>query len=175
LDKCAFTVLVVLGVSTHCFGQDEISLRMELDILKPVIGKTWVSEEKAPDGQTTLHFLMKFETIHNGKSIKRYLECNELKFQSDGLYYYDPDKKEIAFLELGSNGNFSIGNIKNENGVVLKYGFTTFPDKKLKFRNTMEITSEGSLIDKFFSFENGEWKAGHSRIYRPQQNVELRE
>ena len=168
MKKVVLMVLVLLGANTFCFGQNGISLRKELDILKPIIGKTWVTEEKAPDGQTTLHFLLKFEPIHNGKSIKRYLECKELNFQSDGFYYYDPDKKEIAFLELGSNGNFSIGNIKRENGVVLKYGFTTFPDRKLKFRNTMEMTSEGSLIDKFFSFENGEWKAGHSRIYRLQ-------
>ncbi|OGU56844.1 MAG: hypothetical protein A2V66_10680 [Ignavibacteria bacterium RBG_13_36_8] len=161
-------ISVVLSVSTYCFGQDEISLRKELDILKSIVGKNWVSEEKEPDGQRMFHFLQKFEPIHNGKTIKRYFQCKELNYQSDGYYYYDPYKKEIAMLELGSNGNFSIGNIKEENGVILKYGYTIFPDIKLKFRNTLEITSEGKLIDKFFSFENGEWKAGHSRIFTAQ-------
>jgi hypothetical protein len=165
MNKKVFAVLVVLGVSTFCFGQDEITLRKELGILKSIIGKTWLCEEKSPDGQRTLHFLLKFESIHNGNSIKRHLECQELNFQSDGFYYYDPDKKEIAMLELGSNGNFSIGNIKEENGAILKYGYTIFPDIKLKFRNTMEMTSEGRLIDKWFSFENEEWKAGHSRAW----------
>lgn len=168
MKKIVFIVLFALGVNTCCFRQNEISLRKELDILKPLIGKTWVSEENDPDGQRTLHFLLKFEPIHNGNTLTRYLECKELNFQSDGFYYYDPDKKEIALLELGSNGNFSIGNIIEENNVILKYGITIFPDRKLKFRNTMEITSEGSLIDKWFSFENGEWKAGHSRVFRAQ-------
>ena len=122
--------------------------------------------EKSPDGQRMFHFLLKFESIHNGNTIKRYLECKELNFQSDGYYYYDPDKKEIALLELGSNGNYSIGNIKGENGVILKYGYTIFPNIKLKFRNTLEITAEGDLIDKYFSFENDAWKSGHSRIYK---------
>jgi len=71
-------------------------------------------------------------------------------------------------LELGSNGNFSIGNIIEENGVILKYGYTIFPEIKLKFRNTLEITSDGKLIDKWFSFENEEWKAGHSRVFMVQ-------
>ena len=168
MKKIALAVLVALGASTYCFGQNEISLRKELDILKSIVGKTWLCEEKSPDGQKMFDFLLKFESIHNGNTIKRYLECKELNFQSDGFYYYDPDKKEIALLELGSNGNFSIGNIKKENGIILKYGFTIFPDSKLKFRNTLEITAEGNLIDKFFSFENEEWKAGHSRTYRAQ-------
>jgi hypothetical protein len=155
-------------MKTLILQKSKISLRKELDILKSIVGKTWVCEEKAPDGQSTFHFLLKFEPIHNGNTIKRYLECKELNYQSDGFYYYDPDKKEIALLELGSNGNFSIGNINEENGVILKHGYTIFPDSRLKFRNTMEFTSDGNLIDKFFSFENGEWKPGHSRIFTVQ-------
>ena len=168
MKKIALTMLVILIVYNYCFGQNEISLRKELNILKSIVGKTWLCEEKSPDEQKTFYFLLKFESIHNGNTIKRYLECKELNFQSDGYYYYDPDKKEIAMLELGSNGNFSIGNIKEENGVILKYGHTIFPEIKLKFRNTLEITSDGKLIDKWFSFENEEWKAGHSRVFRVQ-------
>jgi hypothetical protein len=164
--KCKVLITsIFLLIGIQLFARDEIVLRDELSILKPFVGKTWISEEKAPDGQRTLHFLLKFEPIHNGKTIKRYFECKELNFQSDGFYYYDPDKKEIALLELGSNGNFSIGNIKPENGVIVKYGYSVFSDRKLEFRNTMEITTEGDLIDKFFSFENGEWKPGHLRVY----------
>ena len=168
MKKTALTMLVFLNVYSYCFGQNEISLRKELDILNSIVGKTWLCEDKSPDEQKTFHFLLKFESIHNGNTIKRYLECKELNFQSDGYYYYDPDKKEIAMLELGSNGNFSIGNIIEENGVILKYGYTIFPEIKLKFRNTLEITSDGKLIDKWFSFENEEWKAGHSRVFMVQ-------
>ena len=46
MNKTVLMVLVVLGVNTYCFGQNEISLRKELDILKPIIGKTWLSEKK---------------------------------------------------------------------------------------------------------------------------------
>ena len=167
MKKLILIISITILLSINCFGQD-VSIREELEILKPLLGKTWVSEEKYPNGQLVLHFLLSFELMHNGKTIKRYLECKELNFQSDGYYYYDPDKKEIAMLELGSNGNFSTGNIKEENGVILKYGYTKFPNIKLKFRNTLEITSDGKLIDKFFSFENGEWKAGHSRAFEVQ-------
>ena len=125
-------------LSLNFLGQD-ISIRKELDILKPLLGKTWASEEKHPNGQLVLHFLLNFELMHNGNTIKRYLECKELNFQSDGYYYYDPDRKEIALLQLGSNGNFSVGNIKAENGKILQYGYAIFPDKKLEFKTHWKL------------------------------------
>jgi hypothetical protein len=56
------------------------------------------------------------------KIIKFYQECKELNSQTDGYYYYDPDKKAIAFLMLTNNGNFSVGNVKEEKGKIIEYG-----------------------------------------------------
>lgn len=120
-----------------------------------------------------LHFMMSFELMHNGKTVKRYLECKELNFQSDGYFYYDPDRKEIALLQLGSNGNFSVGNVKAENGTILQYGYSISPNSKLEYKNPLEMTADGKLIDKFFSFEKGEWRAGHSRVYKAKYEALL--
>jgi hypothetical protein len=32
------------------------------------------------------------------------------------------------------------------------------------FRNVFELTDDGKLLDKFFSFENGQRKAGHDLV-----------
>jgi hypothetical protein len=113
----------------------------------------------------TLHFLRRFEPMHGGRILKYYGECRELNSQTDGYYYYDPEKEEIAFLWLTSNGNVTIGNVKEEEGRILMYGHVIFPDRTLEFRNTNQIMPDGKVVDKYFRFENGEWLAGHSRIY----------
>ena len=41
---------IALIMSTYCPGQNEVTLRTELEILKPLVGKTWVSEDKHPNG-----------------------------------------------------------------------------------------------------------------------------
>lgn len=146
-------------------SQDDTVLRPELSLLKPLIGKTWICETTDPSGRMTLHLTMTYEPMHEGKILKHHQENQELKNRNDGYVYYDPDKKEIAFLTLNSNGNFSVGNMKEENGKILKYGYTIFPDRKLEFRNTLEVTADGRLIDQYFRLEAGEWKAGHSRTY----------
>ena len=156
---------MALCLSVFCLGQDDISLRKELEILKPFVGKTWVSEDTHPSGQMKLHFSRRFETMHDGKILKIHGECKELNSRTDGYYYYDPDKKEIAFLWLTSNGNITVGNVKEEDGKILAYGYGIFPDRKLEFRNFYEFTSDGKYHDDFFRYEDGEWKAGHSRVF----------
>jgi len=165
MKKLVLIVSMAILASAFCLGQDEITLRQELSILKPLVGKTWICETKDPSGQMTLHMLMKYEPMHDGKVLKYYQETKELKNRNDGYFYYDPDKKEIAFLALNSNGNIAVGNVKEEEGKILKYGYAIFPDRKLEFRNTLEITPDGKLVDKYFRFDNGEWQAGHSVTY----------
>jgi hypothetical protein len=62
--------------------------------------------------------------------------------------------------------------VKEEEGKILKYGYSIFPDRKLEFRNTLEITPDGKLADKYFRFEDGEWKAGHSVTYEAIEQPE---
>lgn len=160
---------ITLLLSINCLGQDETVLQNKLLILKQLASKTWVGEVKHPSGQMTLHMLVKYEPIYGGKVLKYYKECPKLKYQSDGYFYYDSDKKEIAFLWLSNNGNVTVGNVKDEDGKILMYGYAIFPNRKLEFRNTFEITPDGKLIDKYFRFEDGEWKAGHSVVYNVKQ------
>ena len=165
MKKPMVVIFVALLAEAHASGRAEVTLRKELDILKPLVGKTWTCEWKDPSARQTLHVLQRYEAMHDGKIIKIYQECKELSSQTDGYYYYDPDKREIAFLMLTNNGNFAVGNVKAEGGKILEYGYVTFPNEKLEFRNTYELTANGEMIDQFFSFENGEWRAGHSRVW----------
>jgi len=165
MNKPMILAFVVLLAGAQASGQAGVPLRKELDILKPLVGKNWISEWKDPSGRQTLHLVCRYEPMHEGKVLRFYQECKELNSQSDGYYYYDPDKKEIAFLQLTNNGNFAVGNVKAEGGKILEYGHITFPNEKFEFRNIYELTANGELTDQFHSFENGEWRAGHSRVW----------
>jgi hypothetical protein len=165
MKKPILMISMVILAGVLGLGLDDAALRRELDILKPLVGKTWICDWKDPSARQTLHLVCRYEPMHNGKVLGYYQECRELNSQTDGYYYYDPDKKEIAFLMLTNNGNFAVGNVKAEGGKILEYGHVTFPNEKFEFRNTYELTANGELVDQFFSFENGEWRAGHSRVW----------
>ncbi|UCE22116.1 MAG: hypothetical protein JSV46_07885, partial [Candidatus Aminicenantes bacterium] len=61
MKKINLIISIALLMSAYCLGQKEVSLRKELDILKPFVGKTWVCESTDPSGQMTLHLLRRFE------------------------------------------------------------------------------------------------------------------
>ena len=165
MKKPLLMISMVLLAGSLGLGRYDAALRKELDILKPLVGKTWICETTDPSGRQTLHMVRLYEPMHDGKILKIHQECGELNSQMDGYYYFDPDKKEIAFLTLTNNGNITIGNVKEEGGKILSYGYVIFPDKKLEFRNTYGLTSKREVVDQYFSFEDGEWRAGHSRVW----------
>ncbi|MBW1933687.1 MAG: hypothetical protein JRI56_11970 [Deltaproteobacteria bacterium] len=81
---------------------------------------------------------------------------------TEAYFYWDSDKQEIGVFSITSNGNFFHGHVIEDDVKILIYGLITFPDNKLEFRNTFELTEEGKLIDKWFTFRDGEWKPGHT-------------
>jgi hypothetical protein len=150
MKKFILMISTILLAGVYGLGRNDVVLRKELDILKPLVGKTWICEMTDPSGRQTLHMLRRYEPMHDGKILKIYQECRELNSQMDGYYYYDPDKKEIAFLTLTNNGNIMIGNVKEEDGKILSYGHVIFSDKKLEFKNTYELTSKGGGARSIF-------------------------
>ena len=131
--------------------------------LEPLIHETW--EAKEPRFGDGAIINRRFEIVENGKAIKRTDTFRVINATSEYFYYWDFEKKEIAVFGIHNNGNFVHGHLKEEDGKILIYGFETFPDKKLKFRNTFEFTEDGRYLDNYYRFEDNEWKPGHSWVF----------
>lgn len=103
-----------------------------------------------------------WDVLWGGKAVKFFSYVKELSNFSEGYLYWDPEKKEIAIFRINNKGTITKGYVKKEDGKILMYGRITFSDGTLEFRNTFEITDDGRLIERWFRFEDGEWKAGHT-------------
>jgi hypothetical protein len=91
-------VPAAIFASAVCFGLEDIVLRPELSIMKPLVGQTWVGEMKDPSGKTTLHLLFKYEPMHEGKVLKYSHETKELNNRNDVLRFIG-----ISFLRSARN------------------------------------------------------------------------
>ena len=159
--KNKFYAIILFTLSfSSIYGQE---LDEKLKLLEPFINKKW--EAKEPRFGEEAKMEMRFEIIENGKVIKRTDTLKVINATSVYFYYWDFDKQEIGVFGIHSNGNFAHGHVKKEDGKILIYGYGTFPYIKLEFRNTYELTEDGKFFDKFFRFEDGEWKSGHSRVF----------
>ncbi len=155
----ALAMLIALTFSSS-YGQ---KLDEKLKMLEPFINKTW--EANIPRFGEDAKQVVKWEIICNGKVIKKTGELKMINSLFEAYYFWDSEKMEIGFFSIHSNGNFANGHLKEDNGKIITYGFTTFPDKKLEFKNTLEFTKDNKFRDKYFRVEDGEWKDGHSRVF----------
>lgn len=155
LMMCAILSPLLSFSSIYGQGLDE-----NLRLLSPLVNKNWEGQMPRLGEGAKREVLWK--AIWNGKAIKQTTEVKILHSVSEAYFYWDSDKQEIGVFSITSNGNFYHGHAVEDGGKILIYGDITFPNEKLQFRNTFELTAEGRLVDKWFTFESGEWKPGHT-------------
>lgn len=156
-----YLTLILISLSlASIHGQD---LDENLKLLEPFINKAWEAEEPRFGDEAKIE--RRLDIIEDGKAVKRTETFAALNATAEYFYYWDFEKQEIGVFGLHNNGNFVHGHAKEEDGIVLIYGYGTFPDRKLEFRNTYELTEDGRYLDKYYRFEEGEWKPGHSWVF----------
>ncbi len=158
-------LFVTLFLGNYCLAQN-VSLRDELRVLEPYLGKNRESQDLHPDGNTVLHHFRTWEPGHNGMIICITKGCTELGTRTDGYMYYNPDKDQIELFTLTSNGNIASGTVSVGDGKLVVRGTLILKDRKLEYKNIYELTSDGTISDKYYRIENGDWKPGHSRVWK---------
>jgi len=130
-----------------------------LRLLEPLTGKNWAGIMKRFGEGSKREVQWDFRW--DGKAVRQVTRIVKINFFTETYYYWDYDKQEIGMFSLSSNGNFLQGHVKEENGKICMYGIAAYPEAKIMFRNTFELTEDGKLIDRWFTFRDGEWKPGH--------------
>ena len=158
----ALFVLLTIGVS---IGQDaknsDAALNENLKLLEPIVNKKWVGVLGSPDGKQQAQVVRKFNVVWDGNAIKRTDYCMALKNEGEAFIFWDPAEQNIKIFSINNRGIFLNGVATDDSGKILISGRVTFPDTSFNYRNTFELTDDGKLLDKWYAFRGGEWKAGH--------------
>ena len=150
-------MISVLLTFSPSHGQE---LDEHLKLLKPLTRNNWVGKMPRFGEGATREVVWK--VLWNGKAVQQTTNVKFLNSVTEAYFYWDFHKQEIGVFSITSNGNFFQAHVSGDGGKILIYGDITFPDKKLKFRNTFELTEEGKLLDKWFTLQDGQWKPGHT-------------
>lgn len=133
-----------------------------LKLLEPLVNKKWVGEIKALDSDEYLEIVRRFDVVWRGSAIRITGYCRALESEREGYIYWDSAEERIAMFAINNRGIVQQGHIGEQQGSIVIAGHITFPDRKLEFKNTFELTQDGKLVDKWYRLENGEWLPGHS-------------
>lgn len=148
-------IFIFISISV-LYGQQ---LDEHLSLFQPIINRRW--EGDMPRFGEGVKRQVRWEIMWNGKAVRQVTEVEKVNFITETYYYWDYDKQEIGMFSLSNNGSFLQGHVKEEKRKILLYGVAVYPEVKMKFRNTFELTEDRKLLDRWFTFRDGEWKPGH--------------
>ena len=144
-------------------------INKNLQILTPLINKSWEGKLKAPDGSAEFNVIRTFELMEKGNIIKCTNTNRDLGGYGEGYFYWDDLEKKIAYFFIENGGVFSKAFVTSENKTIIIEGKMTWPSQSnpqvkqsFDFKNTFEFTEEGKLIDKWFQNAFGPWRPGHT-------------
>ncbi len=158
--KVTLSVIILICIPFPALLSQQLDEHLLL--LEPLTNKTWQAE--MPRLGEGVMRQCRWDVIWEGKAIKQTLVIEKINFVTEAYFFWDSDKQEIGIFSISSNGNFLHGFVKEENGKILMYGYATFPDDKIEFQNSYELTEDGKLLDQWYRFQDGEWKPGHSFV-----------
>lgn len=157
----AVPVVLLLGLSRSRSATDDLS--PELEFLRPFIG-TWTGEFQ--DASERPAVLRSWTPILSGHAIRETRTVPEVGFEAESIFYYDREAGVVSYLGMTNNGYVSRGQIAFDGDAFTQSGEQTGPESPAySIRVTFRFTDDGTLVNRLFSVQDGEWRAGHTVIY----------
>ena len=162
-------VISVALLAAVSLGQEPVD---ELSIFRPLIGTGW-SGHFQDSWATQADQVIEWKTILNGQVVRWSKQVEELGFSMETYFYWNPGLGSIAFVQLCSNGNHGEGAVETEDHVLALVGISNQASRAVEFRQTFEITADGTLEDRYFSRSGDGWAPQHVIVYSPAQEQSM--
>ena len=99
---------------------------------------------------------------------------NEGVYGGETLIVWDKKKESLIFYYFTTDGFYTNGTIKVEDGKMISHEIVTGNDDGItEVKSVGTILPDGKMQSKSQYFKNGEWVEGHAFIYEeaPEANV----
>ena len=118
-------------------------------------------ENKIPDGSQAWQTTHTYTPLWDGTIVKLTENTPERDASSEGYFYWDREEQKIAVLVVNKKGIYKKGFVTEEDGILTISGKISFPERTFDFKNAVEFSADGKMIDSWYQNAFGSWMAGH--------------
>lgn len=159
------TVLVALPFSIGAKLADD-SLDPHLEPLRPFLNKTWKGDFKESTKEKPMWDTARYERILNGKGVRSLHSVNDGIYGGETLFYWDEEKKSVAYFYLTTAGFRTEGTVKLENNKFTSHEVVKGNANGItEVRGIAELLPGGKMKVTSEYFANGKWVPGTERNY----------
>jgi len=130
-----------------------------LAVLQHLVGKTWTGK------LDEIELTKRIEPILGAMALRERTEAPALDYSDETIFYWDPEKEEIALFKVTSRGHVIRGTVRVESGLVVLEGEAVRPDGTARYRRTFDLKADGTLVDLYYNLEGQEWIEAHHIEY----------
>ena len=148
---------IILLALLFCITRTQAqNLIPQLKVFEPIVNQDWIGNFDDPE--ETMDIYENTEVILNGSAIRRTRTVPAAEnFRSETLYYWDPEAKVIAFIQITNNGYLNRGTVTPKDTVLLCEGNRYGPDGSYsKTKSETIFQKDGTYIEK----------GGHTIIFK---------
>lgn len=133
-----------------------------LEPLHWFVGGTWIAEVKPPNGEASaLTIELKFDWAENKKALKYTIVFKQDEREEphcDGMYWWDPSKKEARLLQVDADGNVTESVLDTRSEPLKQHNRHTRRDGTVH-EQRVEISRNGDDAFQMRAFmpKDGEW------------------
>ncbi len=113
------------------------------------------------------HYLhqLKIKSILDGNVFVISKTVEELKFEMETIFYWDPYLEQHSFHSFTNKGQVSKGSVSFASDRIVLIGENLEAKLKSKFKQSFYFSEDGTMEDRFYLYIKGEWKQRHLIIY----------
>ena len=170
--KLALAVSLAASLAPLHVGQ--ASLDPHLELLRPLLEKTWKGQFKdsKPDKPTV--DVARWERALNGKAVRILHSVNDGVYGGETLITWDEAKQSRVYHYFTTASNNTTGTLSSKDGkFVTDEVVSGDAGGVTEVRATSELLPEGTFHVKADYLKNGEWIPGHEITYKEDAGAKV--
>jgi hypothetical protein len=158
----SLTVIIILAVAVSVPEASELDDNLKM--FNELLGTTW--EGRFLEADETVKLYMVWEPIIGGASVQMNGWTSTRDMTRQNIYYWDREKKQVAYLAMTSNGYVATGTVQLEGKVLTFLGRQIDPDGNVReSKGRWEFLDDGTVRAVGYGKQGDEWIPGHKILF----------
>jgi hypothetical protein len=166
--------IIFFGCAVGRAETDLPSLDEHLEVLRPLLGKTFKGQLSNSKPDQPLIDVQRWERALNGKAVRAQHSINNGVYGGETIFRWDSKKNSVVYYYFTTEGFTTIGTVKFEQGKIVTHEDVSGDQSGItEVRATSEFLPNGGLHVKAEYLKNGSWVPGHEVTYAPDATASV--
>jgi hypothetical protein len=165
--RCLLCFVASIAFAAPLVAADNPSLDPRLELLRPLLEKTWKGAFKSSTPEKPVVDVARWERALNGKAVRILHSVNDGAYGGESLVTWDEAKQSVVYHYFTTAGFMTTGTMNFKDGKFYTHEVVKGKsDGVTEVRGESELRADGTLGVKTEHKKNGEWSAGREVVYR---------